>query len=153
MHDDDVKLAILSPAMSIKSEASVVALIEELLGQQQWTNVVRLLQCSPALNAFEAVNWSNLKDIALCCCGVRVGEANDDDNWRLLLQISDVATRVRVILSNLSRWSVDVCIELLKACCCCSEPPGEELALLVETKLKELMLYEQVCSAGDLFLY
>ena len=151
-NDDDVKLAMLSSAMSLQSQASVVALIEELLSQQKWANIVRLLQCSPALNAFEAVNWTNLKDIALSCCGVRVAESNDE-NWRLLLQISDAATRVRIILSSLGRWSVDVCIELLKACCCCAEPPGEELALLVEMKLKEMMLYQQVRRADDLFLF
>ena len=139
---EDIKSAILSPMMSAKSEVAVVALVAELLKQLQWTDLIQMLQSSPPLNTFEAVNWMNLKDVVLCCCG-----AETNDNWRSLLQISDVASRTRVVLSSLKRWNVDVCVELLKACCCRAESLGEELALLVEHKLKEMRVYQQVGGA------
>ena len=141
-NSEDIKLAILSPTVSAKTEVAVVALVAELLKQQRWTDLIQMLQSSPPLNTFEAVNWMNLKDVVLCCCG-----AETNDNWRSLLQISDVASRTRVILSSLKRWNVDVCMEQLKACCCGTESLGEDLALLVERRLKEMTVYQKVGGA------
>ncbi|KAM4013795.1 zinc finger FYVE domain-containing protein 26 isoform 2-T2 [Anomaloglossus baeobatrachus] len=124
-----VLLGLHAPSASaILSEA-----FQDALAKKNWKSALQLLRLYISDGDLQQV-----KDALLCCAA-----AEEKEGWRYLFAVQDATLRSRLVLSFLDRWPLDACREILSYCVC--EPDIEDsLKLELQTKRKELDVYEKI---------
>ncbi|XP_070571338.1 zinc finger FYVE domain-containing protein 26-like isoform X2 [Ptychodera flava] len=141
MWKKDIGRCVLSGLEANELKTLMSHTMNQLLCTKRWTDAVELLQsvCHQESNLTEQ---TVLKDFILCCAGTGTS-AEQNDNWKYLLRLTDRDLYAHTVLACLKSWPVDVCVHLLEQGLA-YPPTNKSLSDAVQKKVKEMRVYQKV---------
>ncbi|XP_019406944.1 PREDICTED: zinc finger FYVE domain-containing protein 26 isoform X1 [Crocodylus porosus] len=128
--------------LGMHSAAAVEVLMdvfEQALIAKDWPRALKVLD----LYSQEMEDLASVRDAVLSCA-----TADDQDGWQYLFSVKDAMLRSRLALRCLDKWPLEACLEILAYCIC---DPGitDELKLELQSKTRELQVYQKILNLQD----
>ncbi|XP_033003272.1 zinc finger FYVE domain-containing protein 26 isoform X2 [Lacerta agilis] len=116
---------------------------EQALSAGDWPRALQVLNlCSQ-----DTEELITVQDVVLSCAA-----ADGKDGWQYLFRVRDALLRSRLALRCLDNWPLEACLEILAYCACDPEVP-EELRSELQSKTRELQVYQKILSLQDVTLW
>uniref|UniRef100_A0A8C5SZE2 Zinc finger FYVE-type containing 26 n=1 Tax=Laticauda laticaudata TaxID=8630 RepID=A0A8C5SZE2_LATLA len=107
---------------------------EQALTAKDWPRALKILD----LYSQDMQELITVRDAILSCA-----TADGEDGWQYVFPVRDAVLRSRLALRCLDRWPLEACLEIL-AYCACDPEVTEELKFDLQSKIKELQVYQKV---------
>ncbi|XP_054825928.1 zinc finger FYVE domain-containing protein 26 [Eublepharis macularius] len=132
--------------MGLHSETAVEVLMEifeQALTAGDWLRALKVLD----LYSQDMEELDTVRDAVLSCAA-----ADGLVGWQHLFRVKDATLRCRLALRCLDRWPLKVCLDIL-AYCTCDPEVSEELKSDLQSKTRELQVYQKILSLQDISLW
>ncbi|XP_042303954.1 zinc finger FYVE domain-containing protein 26 isoform X3 [Sceloporus undulatus] len=129
--------------LGLHSDTAIEALMEifeEALTARDWPRALQVLD----LYSQDMEELITVRDAVLSCAA-----ADGKESWQYLFPIRDAMLRSRLALRCLDRWPLEACLEIL-AYCSCDPEVSEELRYDLQSKTRELQVYQKILNLQDI---
>ncbi|XP_060618493.2 zinc finger FYVE domain-containing protein 26 isoform X1 [Anolis sagrei] len=129
--------------LGLHSDVAIEALMEtfeEALTAGDWPRALKVLD----LYSQDMEELISVRDAVLSCAA-----ADGKESWQYLFPVRDAMLRSRLALRFLDRWPLEACLEIL-AYCSCDPEVSEELRSDLQSKTRELQVYQKILSLQDI---
>ncbi|XP_032083490.1 zinc finger FYVE domain-containing protein 26 isoform X2 [Thamnophis elegans] len=107
---------------------------EQALTARDWSRALKILD----FYSQDMQELVTVRDAVLSCA-----TADGENGWQYLFPVRDAVLRSRLSLRYLDRWPLEACLEIL-AYCACDPEVTEELKFDLQSKIKELQVYQKI---------
>uniref|UniRef100_A0A670Z0U2 Zinc finger FYVE domain-containing protein 26 n=1 Tax=Pseudonaja textilis TaxID=8673 RepID=A0A670Z0U2_PSETE len=107
---------------------------EQALTAKDWPRALKILE----FYSQDMQELITVRDAVLSCA-----TADGEDGWQYVFPVRDAVLRSRLALRCLDRWPLEACLEIL-AYCACDPEVTEELKFDLQSKIKELQVYQKI---------
>uniref|UniRef100_A0A8D2LVY8 Zinc finger FYVE domain-containing protein 26 n=1 Tax=Varanus komodoensis TaxID=61221 RepID=A0A8D2LVY8_VARKO len=128
--------------LGLHSDTAVEVLtevFEHALTAGDWSRALKVLD----LYSQDTDELITVRDAVLSCA-----TADEEEGWQYLFQVRDAMLRSRLALRCLDRWPLEACLEIL-AYCACDPEVSEELRSDLQSKTRELQVYQKILSLQE----
>ncbi|KAH0620718.1 hypothetical protein JD844_021418 [Phrynosoma platyrhinos] len=129
--------------LGLHSDTAIEALMEifeEALTAGDWPRTLKVLD----LYSQDVEDLITVRDAILSCAA-----ADGKESWQYLFPVRNAMLRSRLALRCLDRWPLEACLEIL-AYCSCDPEVSEELRSDLQSKTRELQVYQKILNLQDI---
>ncbi|XP_062973637.1 zinc finger FYVE domain-containing protein 26 [Elgaria multicarinata webbii] len=124
---------------SVMAAEALMEVFEHALTAGDWPRALKVLD----LYSQDMEELITVRDAVLSCA-----TADGKEGWQYLFRVRDAMLRSRLSLRCLDRWPLEACLEIL-AYCACDPEVSEELRLDLQSKTRELQVYQKILCLQD----
>ncbi|XP_061467048.1 zinc finger FYVE domain-containing protein 26 isoform X2 [Rhineura floridana] len=128
---------------SVMAVEVLMEILKQALDAGDWPRALKVLD----LYSQDMEELITVRDAVLSCAA-----ADGKDGWQYLFRVRDAMLRSRLALRCLDNWPLEACLEILAYCACDPEVP-EELRSDLQSKTRELQVYQKILSLQDATLW
>ncbi|XP_048339945.1 zinc finger FYVE domain-containing protein 26 isoform X1 [Sphaerodactylus townsendi] len=125
---------------SVRAVEVLMEIFEQALTAGDWLRALKILD----LYSQGMEELVTVRDAVLSCAA-----ADGPEGWQHLFRVRDAMLRSRLALRCLDKWPLKACLDIL-AYCTCDPEVSEALRFDLQSKTKELQVYQKILSLQDI---